>query len=44
MGHDAPVQRNTLVPLADARAKLGFPLASDALRREVLGNLQAEAG
>jgi glycyl-tRNA synthetase alpha chain len=27
----------------DARAKLGFPLASDALRREVLGNLQAEA-
>jgi len=28
----------------DARAKLGFPLASDALRREVLGNLQAEAG
>jgi glycyl-tRNA synthetase alpha chain len=28
----------------DARAKLGFPLASEALRREVLGNLQAEAG
>ena len=28
----------------DARATLGFPLASDALRREVLGNLQAEAG
>ena len=28
----------------DARAKLGFPLASEALRQEVLGNLQAEAG
>ena len=27
----------------DARAKLGFPLASEALRREVLGSLQAEA-
>ena len=27
----------------DARAKLGFPLASETLRREVLGNLQAEA-
>lgn len=27
----------------DARAKLGFPLAPEALRREVLGNLQAEA-
>jgi len=27
----------------DARAKLGFPLATEALRREVLGNLQAEA-
>ena len=27
----------------DARAKLGFPLASEALRQEVLGNLQAEA-
>ena len=27
----------------DARAKLGFPQASETLRREVLGNLQAEA-
>jgi len=27
----------------DARAKLGFPLAPEALRQEVLGNLQAEA-
>ena len=27
----------------DARAKLGFPLASEALRQEVLGHLQAEA-
>ena len=27
----------------DARAKLGFPLATEALRKEVLGNLQAEA-
>ena len=27
----------------DARAKLGFPLATEALRQEVLGNLQAEA-
>jgi glycyl-tRNA synthetase alpha chain len=27
----------------DTRAKLGFPLASQELRREVLGNLQAEA-
>jgi glycyl-tRNA synthetase alpha chain len=27
----------------DARAKLGFPLATESLRREVLGNLQAEA-
>ncbi len=27
----------------DARAKLGFPLASEALRQEVLGNLQTEA-
>tara|TARA_R110001599_G_scaffold353459_1_gene592581 strand:+ start:289308 stop:290270 length:963 start_codon:yes stop_codon:yes gene_type:complete len=27
----------------DARAKLGFPLASETLRREVLGSLQAEA-
>jgi len=28
----------------DARAKLGFPLATEALRREVLGHLQAQAG
>ena len=27
----------------NARAKLGFPLATDALREEALGNLQAEA-
>ncbi len=27
----------------DARAKLGFPLASEALRREVLGSLQVKA-
>ena len=27
----------------DTRAELGFPLASESLRREVLGNLQAEA-
>ncbi len=27
----------------DARAKLGFPLATEALRQEVLGNLQTEA-
>ena len=27
----------------DARAKLGLPLAAEALRQEVLGNLQAEA-
>ena len=27
----------------DARAELGFPMASDALRQEVLGRIQAEA-